>query len=109
MDAYFQCFSFALSLLVVSSWHLIYLNHLINHLISSYLISISNHVPLINYDAGQLIESPVTVEQMAIHIDLAQLGFPYHMTYAGPGFGLTYINLHSDPPKHERVLRHPRA
>ena len=25
------------------------------------------------------------------------------MTYAGPGFGLTYINLHSDPPKREPV------
>jgi hypothetical protein len=29
--------------------------------------------------------SPVTMEQMAIHINLAQLGFPYHMTYVGLG------------------------
>jgi len=53
--------------------------------------------------------SPITVEQTTIRIDLAQLGFPYLTTYAGPGFGLTYINLHSDPPKHEQVLRYPRA
>jgi hypothetical protein len=45
---------------------------------------------MINYDAGQLIMSPVTVET-AIRIDLAQLGFPYHMTYAGLGLAL---NLH---------------
>jgi hypothetical protein len=38
---------------------------------------------------------------MAIRIDLAQLGFPYHTTYAGPR--LTCVNLHSDPPKHEPV------
>jgi hypothetical protein len=36
-----------------------------------------------------------------IWIDLAQLGFPYHTTYAGPR--PTYINLHSDPPKCEPV------
>ena len=57
----------------------------------------------INYDVVQLIMSPVTVEQTTIRIDLAQLGFPYHTTYASPDFGLTYINLHSDPPKHEPV------
>jgi hypothetical protein len=51
-----------------------------------------------NYDAVQLIVSPVTVEQTVIHIDLAQLGFPYHMTYAFLGLGPTYINPHSDPP-----------
>ena len=38
---------------------------------------------------------------MVIHINLAQLGFPYHMTYVGPR--PTYINPHSDPPKQERV------
>jgi hypothetical protein len=53
--------------------------------------------------------SPVTVEQMTIQIDLAQLGFPYHMTYAGPGFEPIYINLHTDPPKHERVLCYLRV
>ena len=42
-------------------------------------------------------------EAAAIWIDLAQLGFPYHTTYAGPGFGLKYINPHSDPPKRELV------
>ena len=36
-----------------------------------------------------------------IQIYLAQLGFPYHMTYAGPR--PTYMNLDSNPPKHERV------
>ena len=36
-----------------------------------------------------------------IRIDLVQLGFPYNTTYAGPR--PTYINLHSDPPKHEPV------
>jgi hypothetical protein len=46
---------------------------------------------MINYDAGQLIMSPITVEQMAIRINLAKLGFPYHMTYAGLGLAL---NLH---------------
>ena len=48
-------------------------------------------------------------EATAIRIDLAQLGFPYHMTYVGPGLRLTYINLPSDPPKCELVLRYPRA
>ena len=38
-----------------------------------------------------------------IRIDLAQLGFPYHKTYAGPSLGRTYINLHSDPPEREPV------
>ena len=47
--------------------------------------------------------SPVTVEQTTIRIDLVQLGFSYHTTYVGLGFGLTYINLLSDPPKHEPV------
>jgi hypothetical protein len=46
---------------------------------------------MINYDVGQLIMSLVTVEQTTIHIDLAQLGFSYHMTYAGLGLAL---NLH---------------
>ena len=36
-----------------------------------------------------------------IRINLAQLGFPYHMTYASPK--PTYINFHSDPPKRELV------
>jgi len=40
-------------------------------------------------------------EATAIRIGLAQLGFPYHMTYVGPR--PTYINLHSDPPKRELV------
>ena len=40
-------------------------------------------------------------EAMVIQIDLAQLGFPYHMTYVGPR--PMYINLHSYPPKHEPV------
>ena len=31
--------------------------------------------PLINYDDGVRIKSPITVEQTVIHIDLAQLGF----------------------------------
>jgi hypothetical protein len=55
VDAYFQCFSGVLSLSIVSSLHLIYLNHFINHLISFHTISRtqSNHVPLINYDATQ--------------------------------------------------------
>ena len=48
-------------------------------------MSISNHVSLIIYDVGQLIVSPVTMEQTTIHIDLAKLGFPYHTTYAGLG------------------------
>jgi len=43
------------------------------------------------------------MEQMVIRINLAQLGFSYHTIYAGPGFRLTYINLHSDPPKCEPV------
>jgi hypothetical protein len=64
---------------------------------------------LINNDAVQLIMSPITVEQTTIQIDLAQLGFPYHTTYVGPGFEPTYINLHTDPPKHEWVLRYPRV
>ena len=42
-----------------------------------------------------------------IQINLAQLGFPYHTTYAGPK--PTYINPHLDPPKHERVPRYPRV
>ena len=33
--------------------------------------------------------------------------FPYHTTYAGSR--PTYINLHSDPPRHEQVQRYPRA
>ena len=40
---------------------------------------------------------------MVIRINLAQLGFAFHTTYAGPGLGLTYINLHLDPPKREPV------
>ena len=40
-------------------------------------------------------------EATAIRIDLAQLGFPYHTTYASPG--PTYINPHSDPPEREPV------
>jgi hypothetical protein len=51
--------------------------------------------------------SPVTVEQMAIRIDLAQLGFPYHTTYVDQRH--TYINPHLDPPKQERVQRYLRA
>ena len=94
-------FNFALSLLVVSSLHLIQLNHFINHLISSYLISISNHIPQINYDDGASIKSHVTIEQTTIRIDQGQQGFPNHTTYAGPR--PTYINLHPDPPKHEPV------
>ena len=47
--------------------------------------------------------SPITVEQMAIHIDLALLGFPYHTIYAGLVLGLTYINLYLDPPKREPI------
>ena len=31
------------------------------------------------------------------------MGFYYHTTYVGPSFGLTYINLHLDPPKQEPV------
>jgi hypothetical protein len=55
VDPYFQCFSGVLSLSIVSSLHLIYLNHFNNHLISFYTISRtqSSHVPLINYDAAQ--------------------------------------------------------
>ena len=49
---------------------------------------------------GQRIGSP-SLRSMAIRIDLAQLGIPYHMTYVGPRH--KYINLHSDPPKHESV------
>jgi hypothetical protein len=40
-------------------------------------------------------------EATVIQIVLAQLGFPYHTTYASPR--PTYINLHSNPPKHEPV------
>ena len=103
MDPYFQCFSCVLSyyryLICTCSTSITSL------IISSqvHLLSTSNHVPLINYDVGQLIMSPITVEQTVIRIDLAQLGFPYHTTYVGPSFGLTYINLHSNPPKHEVV------
>ena len=50
----------------------------------------------------QIRESSLLLrEAMAIQIDLAQLGLPYHPTYAGPI--PTYINLHSDPPKQEPV------
>ena len=51
---------------------------------------------------GKRVESP-SPRSIAIRINLTQLGFPYHTTYVGPDFGLTYINLHSDPPKHEPV------
>ena len=61
---------------------------------------ISTIVSFINYDVEQRIESP-SPRSTAIRIDLAQLGFPYHTTYAGPR--PTYISLHSDPPKHESV------
>ena len=40
-------------------------------------------------------------EAVAIQIDLAQLGFPYHTTYVGSR--PTYINIHLDPPKCELV------
>jgi hypothetical protein len=42
-----------------------------------------------------------------IQTDYIQLGIPNHTTYAG--LKPTYINLHSDPPKCDRVQRHPRA
>jgi hypothetical protein len=42
-----------------------------------------------------------------IRIDYTQLGIPNHMTYVG--LQPTYINLHSNPLKHDRVQRHPRA
>jgi hypothetical protein len=58
--------------------------HFISHHISSHLISISNHVPLINYDVDRGIECP-SLRSMVIRIDLAQLGFSYHMTYVGLG------------------------
>jgi hypothetical protein len=37
----------------------------------------------------------------------SQLGLPNHMIYAG--LKPPYISLHSDPPKHDRVQRHPRV
>jgi hypothetical protein len=42
-----------------------------------------------------------------IQIDYTQLGISNHTTYAG--LKPTYINLHSDPPKRDRVYRYPRA
>jgi hypothetical protein len=44
---------------------------------------------------------------MMIQIDYTQLGISNHTTYAG--LKPTYINLHSDPPKHDGVQRHPRV
>jgi hypothetical protein len=43
-------------------------------------------------------------EAATIRISLAQLGFPYHMTYAD--HRPTYINPHLDPPKYEPVQRY---
>jgi hypothetical protein len=42
-----------------------------------------------------------------IRTDYTQLGIPNHTTYVG--LQPTYINLHSDPLKHDGVQRHPRA
>jgi hypothetical protein len=42
-----------------------------------------------------------------IRIDYTQLGVPNHTTYVG--LKPTYINLHPDPPKRDRVQRHPRV
>jgi hypothetical protein len=42
-----------------------------------------------------------------IRTDYTQLGIPNHMTYAG--LKPTYINLHSDPLKRDRVQRHLRV
>jgi hypothetical protein len=42
-----------------------------------------------------------------IQIDYTQLGIPNHMTYVG--LKPTYINLHQDPRKRDRVQRHLRA
>jgi hypothetical protein len=42
-----------------------------------------------------------------IQTDYTQLGIPNYTTYVG--LKPTYINLHPDPPKHDRVQCHPRV
>jgi hypothetical protein len=42
-----------------------------------------------------------------IRTDYTQLGIPNRTTYAR--LKPIYINLHSDPPKHDWVQRHPRV
>jgi hypothetical protein len=103
IDPYFQSFSGVLSLFIVSSLHLIYLNHFINHLISFHTISRiqSNHVPLINYNVWLEGQVSITEEQRRFKPIKTQLEIPNYTTYVGPG--PTYINPHLDPPKQKRV------
>jgi hypothetical protein len=78
----------------------------ITSLISSshfHLLSTSNHVSLINYDVDRV--SIIEEHDGSNWLGPAGVSLP-HDIYVGPG--PTYINLHSDPPKQERVLRHPR-
>jgi hypothetical protein len=79
--------------------HLIELNHFINHLISSYLISISNYVSLINYDADQGIKSPFPRSNGGSNRLKPSWGFPTTRYIQVPDLHISTIS--TDPPKHE--------
>jgi hypothetical protein len=86
-----------------------YLIHLYQalHFISISLPHFRNHhVPLLtmmmNRESSLHNRGATTIQT-----DYTQLGISNHTTYAG--LWPTDINLHPDPPKHDRVQRHPRV
>ena len=97
IDPYFQCFSSILK--DCETQFAPNLNH------SLFIISSQNHETIVQLLTTMKFSwsSFLFWEATAILIDLVQLGFPYHTIYAGPSFGLTYINLHLDPSKRELV------
>jgi hypothetical protein len=77
---------------------------------SYYLLSISIHVSLINYDAAQLIESssPRSCDD-SNRFGPARVSLPHDICRSRPRPEPAYINPHLDPPIQESVQRYPRA